>query len=218
MKKNTFLKRISAWFDMIILDHGFLRLLYHNFHKVDKNIYRSNMPTPSRIKKYKKLGIKTIINLRGGKRDGGWFLENEACQKNKIKLVNLVARSRSAPEKEMIFKTNELFQKIKFPALIHCKSGADRAGIVSALYKILYCKQHPSIAKKELSIKFLHIKWAKTGILDKFIFEYEKHCNKYKRSNFLSWVKNNYDPKKLEKEFKENKLIDKLLFRVLGRE
>ena len=81
MKKNTFLKRISAWFDMIILDHGFLRLIYHNFHKVDKNIYRSNMPTPSRIKKYKKLGIKTIINLRGGKRDGGWFLENEACQK-----------------------------------------------------------------------------------------------------------------------------------------
>ena len=218
MKKNKYFKRISAWFDMIIIDHGFLRLFYHNFHKVDKNIYRSNMPTPSRISKYKKLGIKTIINLRGGKKDGGWFLENEACQKNKIKLVNLVARSRSAPEKEMIIKTNELFQKINYPALIHCKSGADRAGIVSALYKILYCNQHPSIAKKELSIKFLHIKWAKTGILDKFVFEYEKHLNKNKGTKFLNWVNNNYDPKKLEKEFKENKLIDKFLFRVLGRE
>ena len=218
MKNNKFFKIIYSWFDMIILDHGFLRLLYHNFHKVDGNIYRSNMPTPLRIKKYKKLGIKTIINLRGGKKDGGWFLENEACKKNNIILVNLVARSRSAPEKEMIIETNKLFQKIKYPALIHCKSGADRAGIVSALYKLLYCDQHPSIAKKQLSIKFLHIKWAKTGILDKFISEYEKHYKKYKGSNFIDWVNNNYDPKKLEKEFKENKLIDKFLFRVLGRE
>ena len=72
---------------MMIVDHGFLRLLYNNFHKIDDNMYRSNMPTPQRIKKYKKLGIKTIINLRGGKKDGGWFLEkkhvtkwNRACK------------------------------------------------------------------------------------------------------------------------------------------
>ena len=102
MKKNKFFTSFYAWFDMIILDHGFLRLLYHNFHKIDKNMYRSNMPTPNRIKKYKKMGIKTIINLRGGNKDGGWLLENEACKKNNIKLVNFVARSRSAPEKEMI--------------------------------------------------------------------------------------------------------------------
>ena len=44
-------------------------------------MYRSNMPTPLRIKNYSKLGIKTIINLRGVRRDGGWLLENEACEK-----------------------------------------------------------------------------------------------------------------------------------------
>ena len=80
MKKIKF-NRLYAWFEMMVLDHGFLRLIYHNFHQVDKNLYRSNMPTPSRIKKYKELGIKTIINLRGAKKDGGWLLENEACKK-----------------------------------------------------------------------------------------------------------------------------------------
>ena len=45
--------RFHAWFDMMILDHGFLRLVYHNFHQIDKNMYRSNMPTPLRIKNYK---------------------------------------------------------------------------------------------------------------------------------------------------------------------
>jgi protein tyrosine/serine phosphatase len=63
---------------MIIKDHGFLRLCYNNFHKVDENLYRSNMPTPSRIKRYSKLGIKTIINLRGVRKDGGWLLEKRS--------------------------------------------------------------------------------------------------------------------------------------------
>ena len=218
MRKNQFFTRFYAWFDMIILDHGFLRLLYHNFHKIDENMYRSNMPTPNRIKKYKKMGIKTIINLRGGNKDGGWLLENEACKKNNIKLVNLVARSRSAPEKEMIREASNLFKKINYPALLHCKSGADRAGIMSVLYKLIQCNQHPKIAKKQLSFKFLHIKWAKTGVLDSFISEYEKYYLENKNANFLKWVDKFYNPKVLEKNFRENKLIDKLLFKLMKRE
>ena len=172
--------RILAWFDMIIKDHGFLRLCYNNFHKVDGNLYRSNMPTPSRIKDYSKLGIKTIINLRGVRKDGGWLLENEACNLYNIKLVDFRARSRAAPEKEMIFKAEKLFKNIKYPALIHCKSGADRAGIMCALYMLIYRKKHPDIAKKQLSWKYLHVKWAKPGVLDEFVTEYAIDYNKHK--------------------------------------
>ena len=217
MKKIKF-NKLYAWFEMMILDHGFLRLIYHNFHKIDKNLYRSNMPTPLRIKKYKALGIKTIINLRGAKKDGGWFLENDACKKHGLRLINLVARSRGAPEKDMIKKANKVFKSIQYPALIHCKSGADRAGIVAALYKILHCQQEPQIAKKQLSLKYLHVKWAKTGILDKFINEYERYFLKNKNPDFLTWVNNHYDPSKLEKDFKENKLMDKIVFKIFRRE
>jgi hypothetical protein len=66
------------------------------------------MPTPSRIKRYSKLGIKTIINLRGVRKDGGWLLENEACKKYNIKLIDFRARSRAAPEKEMIFEAEQI--------------------------------------------------------------------------------------------------------------
>ena len=138
--------RFHAWFDMMILDHGFLRLVYHNFHQIDKNMYRSNMPTPFRIKNYKlKFGIKTIINLRGENKDGGWLLENEACKSNNIRLINLTARSRAAPNKDLIFKAEKIFNQIEYPALLHCKSGADRAGIVSALYKLLFCNEKPGL-------------------------------------------------------------------------
>ena len=204
---------------MMISDHGILRLLYHNFFKIDDNIYRCNMPTPQRIRKYKNvLGIKTIINCRGTKRDGGWLLENEACEKYGIELINLKARSRAAPDKELIMKANLVFKKIKYPALIHCKSGADRAGIVSALYKILYCKESPKNAKKQLSLKFLHIKHAKTGILDKFIEEYESFLNKNKNFHFLDWVQTIYKPEKLEHDFRSNSFINNFLFKILRRE
>ena len=209
--------RFLAWFDMIVKDHGFLRLCYNNFHKVDENLYRSNMPTPSRIKDYSKLGIRTIINLRGVRKDGGWLLENEACNLYNIKLIDFRARSRAAPEKEMIFKAEKLFKNIKYPALIHCKSGADRAGIMCALYTLIYRKKNPDIAKKQLSWKFLHVKWAKSGVLDAFVTEYAIDYNKNK-IKFSEWVKEKYNPEKLENSFRSVWWVNRLLDDILKRE
>ncbi|MDC1209560.1 tyrosine-protein phosphatase [Pseudomonadota bacterium] len=214
--KNDF-NRFYAWYDMMIKDHGFLRLCYHNFHKIDDNVYRSNMPTPQRIKKYSKLGIRTIINLRGVRKDGGWLLENEACQKHNIKLIDFRARSRAAPEKEMITKADKLFQSIEYPVLIHCKSGADRAGIMCAIYMLTYAKALPSIAKEQLSWKFLHVKWAKPGVLDAFVEEYGKEYKKNK-IKFMEWIKKQYDPYKLETNFRSVWWANRLLDDVLKRE
>jgi len=215
IKEDQF-NRFSAWFDMMIKDHGFLRLLYNNFHKVDENIFRSNMPTPSRIKKYSELGIKTIVNLRGVRKDGGWLLENEACKKYNLKLIDFRARSRAAPEKEMIFEAEKLFKNIEYPALIHCKSGADRVGIVCALYFLLHKKQLEK-AREQLSWKYLHVKWAKPGVLDSFVYEY---TNEYKKNeiSFLDWVKKKYDPIKLEENFRSIRWVNRLLDDVLKRE
>tara|TARA_A100001011_G_C14117575_1_gene759765 strand:- start:91 stop:753 length:663 start_codon:yes stop_codon:yes gene_type:complete len=215
-KKLKF-NRFFAWFEMIVVDHGFLRFCYHNFHKIDEKLYRSNMPTPLRIKNYSKLGIKTIINLRGVRKDGGWLLENEACDKYNIKLIDFRARSRAAPEKEMIFKADKLFNSIQYPALIHCKSGADRAGIMCALYILLHKREHPIIAQEQLSWKYLHVKWAKPGILDFFIENYGKQYNQ-KKIEFLEWVKNQYIPEKLENDFKSVWWINRILDDFLKRE
>ena len=175
------------------------------------------MPTPLRIRQYGKLGIKTIINLRGIRRDGGWLLENEACKKYNIKLIDFRARSRAAPEKDMIFKAEKLFKSIKYPALIHCKSGADRAGIMCALYMLTFKKENPHIAKKQLSWRYLHVKWAKPGVLDSFVEEYSKQY-KQNKMTFLDWVKERYDPEKLESNFRSVWWVNRLLDDFLKRE
>ena len=100
---------------------------------------------------------------------------------------------------------------------MHCKSGADRAGLASALYLILRENYTISQASKQLTIKHLHIKHAKTGILDHFFLELiKKGINN--RSDFLIWLKNDYDKKALKKSFKFNSLINKLFNSILNRE
>ena len=51
--------------------------------------------------------------------------------------------------------------------MMHCKSGADRAGLMAALY-LLIAKQPAREAVKQLTWKYGHVKQAKTGVLDAF--------------------------------------------------
>ena len=63
-------KRHAFW-----MDHECLRVLYHNQSKVAPGVYRSNQPSPERIKNWAKKGIKTIVNLRGASNQGSYLLE-----------------------------------------------------------------------------------------------------------------------------------------------
>jgi len=100
---------------------------------------------------------------------------------------------------------------------MHCKSGADRAGLASALYLILKHKYSIEEAKKQLSFKHLHIKYSKTGILDFFFNEVSKN-NITNKIQFLDWIKNKYDKKKLKKKFKANSLANLIVDKILKRE
>ncbi len=121
----------------MLKDHGCLRLYWHNLYQISDEAWRSNQPTPGRIAAAAKNGIKTIINLRGPRNDGGWRLENEACQNHGLTLVDFTIRSRAVPDAATIYAAKTLFENVEYPILMHCKSGADRAGIMSALYLLL---------------------------------------------------------------------------------
>jgi protein tyrosine/serine phosphatase len=100
---------------------------------------------------------------------------------------------------------------------MHCKSGADRAGIASCLYLIYKHKYSVLDATKQLSFKYLHIKYAKTGILD-YLFETAIKKGKYSSSDFINWIDNDYSNQKLKKSFKPYKLFDFIVEKILKRE
>ena len=71
----------------------------------------------------------TILNLRGKSPKGYYLLEKEACDRHGIQLVDFQLFSREIPTPAAILEAKRLFDSIAYPALMHCKSGADRAGL-----------------------------------------------------------------------------------------
>ena len=207
---------ITDWAELMLKDHGVLRLAWHNLHQIDAQMWRSNQPTPGRVEQAAKAGIKTIINLRGPRSDGGWKLEAEACKKANITLIDFTARSRAAPDKEMLYGTRDLFNSIEKPALMHCKSGADRAGLMAALYVLIHCKKPVAEAMKQLSLRYLHVRQAKTGMLDSFFEAYAPY--EAQGMAFFDWVDTIYDPQALHDEFMARPWAEKLVDGILRRE
>ena len=216
MKKNFwnrgntsgFIGNFFSYIDLIFVDHGFFRFYWRSLTSIDDNLYRSNQPFAWQLEAdKKKRNIKTVINLRGKRNCSSYFLEKEACKKLNLKLVNFPISSREAPKQETINAAQEMFSKIEYPAIMHCKSGADRAGIMAALYLILHKKTSAENAKKQLSFKHLHIKYAKTGILDAFLENYIKD-NNISKIKFIEWIKNGYNREQLRSSFKTYKLAE----------
>ena len=118
--------------------------------------------------------MRTIVNLRGGREHGSWQLQKEACERLGIHLAEFIVRSRGAPDRETLLSAKEFFDRIEYPAVLHCKSGADRAGFVAALYLIVHEGKSVDEAQRQLSMRFGHFRFSKTGILDAFFDLYRR--------------------------------------------
>ncbi|WP_428241620.1 tyrosine-protein phosphatase [Gynuella sp.] len=211
------LKRFFAHLDAVFIDHSFFRIWFQNFHQVAEGVYRSNQPSPRQIRKLHRMGIRTIVNLRGASEFGSYALERETCKELGIKLIDLRMYSRRMPSVESVLEAQKVFANLEKPVLLHCKAGSDRAGLGSALYSLLIDGQPIEVAQKQLSFKYLHIKAAKTGRLDHF-FESYRRFNVQTPTPFLDWLQNHYDQEHELQTFHANGLANTLIDRILNRE
>lgn len=207
---------VSDWWELYMKDHHFLRVRWRNLHQLDEMMWRSNQPSPKQIADLAARGIKNIINCRGPRSVGTWQLEAQACAKYGIKLYDFTARSRAAPDKQMLHDAATLFQAIDGPCLLHCKSGADRAGLMSALYLLIHKKRPAREALAQLSFKYLHVKQAKTGLLDAFLEAYLPYEDE--GMAFFDWVDTIYDPDSLQASFMAQGWANRLIDDILKRE
>jgi protein tyrosine/serine phosphatase len=208
--------RWRAHWDLMAVDHGFIRILYTNRARVSEKLYRSSQPLPCHFRGIARKGIKTIVNLRG-RNDSGWYvLERESCERHGIELVDFPTKSRDTPSKEMIHGAKRLFDTIRYPALMHCKSGADRAGLMGALYRLLHEGRPVEEAVEQLALKYGHLRQAKVGMIDYFFEQYRRY-NQERPTPFLDWVDCIYDPAAVKASFMSqwwaNLVVDKILRR-----
>jgi hypothetical protein len=130
--------------------------------------------------------------------------------------IDAPLESRGAPHRDRILRLAGIFEKMERPALMHCKSGADRAGLAAGLYLLLRGGTSAD-ALAQLSWRFGHFNRSRTGILDAFFVLYAQQAEG--RLGFVDWVTNEYDEVRLRQDFTASgRLSNFMTDQILRRE
>jgi protein tyrosine/serine phosphatase len=102
-----------------------------NLYKVTDYLYRSDQPTEEGMKNLWKMGIKTTINLRP-----------LACDCDEIEGTELLNEELSVKvwhieNKDVVRVLRIIRKRENGPFLIHCWRGADRVGVMIAMFRIV---------------------------------------------------------------------------------
>jgi protein tyrosine phosphatase (PTP) superfamily phosphohydrolase (DUF442 family) len=207
--------RRQALLESYLSDHAYLRALWDNWAEViPGKLYRSNHPSPAGLaRRARRYGLRTVINLRGTKPCGSTSLTEDAAHGLGLAHVYMAFESRGAPHRERILRFHEIYRSMATPALIHCKSGADRAGLAAGL-AILFEGGTAAEALGQLSWRFGHVARSRTGILDAFFLRYAAVGEG--RMPFLEWVRDEYDESALRATFAAGgvaRVVDEFILR-----
>ena len=116
-----------------------------NLHRISPTLYRSEQPSALGMRNLEKLGVRTIINLRFFNDDKD-EVEGTALRTEHTKILTW-----RIGDKHVIEVMGMLRKAENGPFLIHCQHGADRTGLMTAMYRILEQGWTPEDALKELT-------------------------------------------------------------------
>jgi protein tyrosine/serine phosphatase len=103
-----------------------------NLHRVNETLYRSGQPTKEGMIILKeKIGINTVINLR--------VFHSDADEVTGTGLLNeeLSVKTWHIEDEDVVRVLKLIRNRENGPFLIHCHHGADRTGLMSAMYRIV---------------------------------------------------------------------------------
>jgi len=138
---------------------GYLQLV-GNFHTViEGQLYRSAQPTPAQLETYvREHGIKTVINLRGEDAKANWYgPEIAAAQNLGVEHIDFKMSASTELTPQRAEEIVAIMAAAPKPILIHCQSGSDRSGLVSALYSNRIAGEAAETAERQLSFYYGHV-------------------------------------------------------------
>lgn len=102
-----------------------------NLHKVSDTLYRSAQPASEGMCNIKKMGIKTIVNLRS------LHTDDDELKQCPLKRFHIPIRTWKLKEKHVLQFLRIALDPKHQPVLVHCQHGADRTGTMLAFYRMV---------------------------------------------------------------------------------
>lgn len=101
-----------------------------NLHKVDNALYRSAQPTAQGMQGLRALGIKTVVDLRS------WHSDLGDIGETGLGYVNIPMTALHPTEGDAVAFLKVATDPDRTPVLVHCAYGADRTGVMVAVYRV----------------------------------------------------------------------------------
>ncbi len=114
---------------------GTAEISIKNFGKVNETYYRGSQPKRQEMQQLKRLGIKTVIDLREDKvAHASEWASGEGMQYFNIEMKP----SRAATEEQTAYFMSLVNNPANWPVYVHCKGGRHRTGALTAAYRITH--------------------------------------------------------------------------------
>jgi protein tyrosine phosphatase (PTP) superfamily phosphohydrolase (DUF442 family) len=101
-----------------------------NLHKVSDDLYRGAQPAAQGIRQLQALGIRTIINLRSSDTD------RDLLPVPGIAYEHIPMTAWWPNDDDVVQFLRVVTDESRLPAFVHCRRGADRTGMMVAIYRI----------------------------------------------------------------------------------
>jgi protein tyrosine/serine phosphatase len=148
-----------------------------NLHAVSAGVlYRSAQLSKNELgSAVREYAIKSVLNLRGAHQGQSWY-DDEIAASGELGLAHFdyPLSSKRFVTNQQIEEILDIVRKAPKPLLIHCKSGADRSGLVAALYRLSETGASASQADQELSLVYGHFPYltSRSGAMDDSFWAY----------------------------------------------
>jgi len=120
-------------------------------------------------------GIKSILNLRGADGSDWYNAETNRSRQLGVRHFDFALEAGRELKDEEMDQILAMIDNAPKPMLIHCKSGADRTGLVGALYLYSVEGKSSALAGRELTVLCGHIPylfWRDTSAMDRSFWRY----------------------------------------------
>ena len=176
-------------------DHGFLRALWTNFHKLDEEVWRHNHPSPARLAWLKANGAASVLSLRGATSVPS-LIEAAACADLGLTFRAVEMRAVILPRREALLGLLDALHEMPKPMVIHCKSGSDRTGLAATIYLHAFKGVPLPEARNQLALRYAHNPWGRAKIVNKLLDAYGAAHDGAPGATgitFEEWVRTEYD-------------------------
>ncbi len=172
-----------------------------NLHAVvPGRVYRSSQMSADKLAQVvHAYDIRTVINLRGCCDPFPWYLEEcRTTHRLQVAQEDICLSAGRLPSVYEMRRLLEVLDRTEYPILIHCRRGADRTGLVSAVVLLLESRVSLAEARRQLGLRYGHLALGRPANLDRYFDLYDEWLRDQRLSHshaaFRRWVEHDYCP------------------------